>query len=226
MLSEDNNDNVLRDDDGSVYQPQGPLTFEKVWLMFQETDKKFQETERLMKEQSRETDKKFQETDRMFQETRKEVRETTRSVRSLSKNIGGIGNNLGEVAEEYFRGALKSMKEFAGVKIEFAGNLHKRLQNLEAEYDVVLFGKDTLIVIEAKHKLTRDDVLQFINKSLPAFKPLFPLYSNFRIIGAVAGMTAQKTAIEEAISKGLYVITQSGQKIRLLNPEGFEPKEY
>jgi hypothetical protein len=30
--------------------PDGPLSFEKVWLMFQETDKKFQETDRKFKE--------------------------------------------------------------------------------------------------------------------------------------------------------------------------------
>ena len=45
-------------------------------------------------------------------------------------------------------------------------------------------------------------------KSLPAFKSLFPLYSSFRILGAVAAMTAHKAAIKLFISKGLYEITQ------------------
>ncbi len=213
-----NGENDVNDPAG-VYQPQGPLTFEKVWQMFRETDRKFQDTERVMKEQSKETDRKFRET-------RDEIRETTRSVKSLSKNIGGLNNSIGEVTEEYFLGALKKMKEFARIKIEFGGNLHKQLQNLEAEYDAVLFGKDTLIVVEVKHKLTRDDVLWFINKSLPAFKPLFPIYSNFKVLGAMAGMTTQKTAVKLAISEGLFVITQSDQKISVLNPDGFMPKEF
>ncbi|MGB9702147.1 MAG: hypothetical protein ACPL1A_05385 [Candidatus Kapaibacteriota bacterium] len=38
------------------------LDFEKVWHMFQETDRKFQETA----QQFQETDKKFKETDRLL----------------------------------------------------------------------------------------------------------------------------------------------------------------
>ena len=34
----------------------GPLSFEKVWLMFQETDKRFQETDRILSEKFKETD--------------------------------------------------------------------------------------------------------------------------------------------------------------------------
>ncbi|MFH0967136.1 MAG: hypothetical protein V1862_05585, partial [Methanobacteriota archaeon] len=66
-----------------------PLTFEKVWLMFQETDRKFQETQAALAEQTKETDRKFQETqtalaeqtketDRKFQETQNQIRETSR----------------------------------------------------------------------------------------------------------------------------------------------------
>ncbi len=181
-------------DPPGVYQSQQPLTFEKVWEMFQEADRRLKKTERL--------------------------------VRNISKNIGGIGNNIGEAAEEYFRAALAKKKEFGGVKIESVGRLNKQLKNIGAEYDVVLFGENTLIIVEVKHKLTRDDVLDFINKSLPTFKPLFPEYAGFKVLGAVAGLTAQKTAIKLAISKGLFVITQSGQKTNIINPDGFKPGEF
>ena len=214
MISEDNNGLVVSDDDG-MYQQQQPLTFEKVWLMFQDTDKKFQET-----------DKKFQETDKKFQETREEIRETGRIVRNLSKEVGGIGNNIGEVAEEYFRGALENMKEFGGIKIEHVSHFGRKGKNIQAEYDVVVFGKDTLVVVEVKHKLTRDHVSNFVSESIPKFIVVFPEYSGYKIMGAVAGMTTTKSAVNLAISKGLFVITQSGQKIEFLNPEGFKPKEF
>jgi len=42
----------------------------------------------------------------------------------------------------------------------------------------------------------------------------------------MAGMTTQKTAVKLAISEGLFVITQSDQKISVLNPDGFMPKEF
>ncbi len=54
MTEEDNNGTSNGPDKvnepGGAYQPQKPVTFEKVWLMFRETDKKFEETDREIKE--------------------------------------------------------------------------------------------------------------------------------------------------------------------------------
>lgn len=200
----DNDPDVVNDDPGA-YQYQQPLTFEKVWKMFQET-------KQMMRELSKEADRRFKETERI--------------VRNNSKIIGGIGNNIGEAAEEYFRAALEKKKELAGIKIEHVNHLSRKGKNFEGEYDAVLFGKDTLIVVEVKHKLTREDVLWFINKSLPTFKPLFPEYSDYKVLGAVAAMSAQKTAVKLAMKRGLLVVAQAGQQISLLNPGDFKPQEF
>jgi len=77
-----------------------------------------------------------------------------------------------------------------------------------------------------KHKLTREDVLWFINKSLPTFKPLFPEYAGYKVFGAVAAVSAQKSAIKLAVSRGLLAVAQAGQQISLLNPGDFEPQEF
>ncbi len=211
MLSEDNNDNILRDDDGA-YQPQQPLTFEKVWLMFQETGK-------MMKEQSRETDRKFRET-------REEIRETSRSVKSLSKNIGGIGNNLGEIAEEYFRGAFSNLPEVAGIKIKKVDSMERRVGKLTGQFDIVLLGDNANVVVEVKHKLQQKDVVRFFNKTLPSFKQLYPEHCELKVFAGVAGMAIDDEALTQAIDLGLLVFTQSGQEIHLLNPEGFEPAAF
>jgi len=211
MTLEDNNNNDdpgKVNDPGRVYQPEGPLTFEKVWLMFQETDKKFQATDKKMLK----TDKKIQETDRI--------------VRNISREIGGIGNNLGEVSEEYFRAALANQPQVAGIKIEKVDSLKRQVGKLTGQFDIVLFGGKANIVVEVKHRLQQNDVNRFLNNTLPSFKKLYPEYCKVKIIGAVAGMTATDSAIKLAFEMGLLVFTQSGQKVRLLNPKGFEPKEY
>ncbi len=205
MVSEDNNDNIVSDADGSIYQTRQPLTFDKVWLMFQET-------ERLMQHQSREAEKRFKETERL--------------VRDVTKNIGGLNNSVGEVAEEYFLRALEKLPEVAGVKILRVGKLYGQTKELQREYDVVLFGRNTLIAVEVKHKLETKDVIAYCEKSLPVLKQLFPEYAAYRVIGGVAGMTAKKGAVKLAIENGLLVFTQTGQKLWLRNPEGFEPKEF
>ncbi len=205
MTEEENNGTSIGPDEvnepGGAWQPQKPLTFEKVWLMFRETDKKLEETD-------------------------KEIKETQRIVRDLSKNIGGLGNNIGKATDEYFFAALDKMEVLAGVRIEYVGKLKKRKENLQGEYDAVVFGKDTLIVVEIKHRLDSEDVSDFYNNSLPAFRKLFPEYADRKILGAVAGMTVEKSAMKLANSTGLLVLTPSGQKISVLNPKGFQPKSF
>ncbi|MDR2054235.1 MAG: hypothetical protein LBP80_12555, partial [Treponema sp.] len=67
------------------------LSFEKVWTMFQETDKKFKET-----------DKKIQETDRQIKETTKQMRETDRLLRQNQKMMSDLGRKFGTVIEHMF----------------------------------------------------------------------------------------------------------------------------
>ena len=229
MISENNdtgNDKGQVNEPDGVYQPTGPLNFEKVWLMFQETDKKFRETDRKYQD----TDRKFQDTERVMKEQSIEAdrrfMETDRIVREITREVGGIGNNLGEVAEKYFFSALENIPEVAGVKIEQVGKLNKKTRDLQRQYDVVLFGQDTLIVVEVKHKLETKDIVAYCEKSLPVLKQLFPEYARYKIIGAVAGMTATDVAVELAFNMGLLVFTQSGQEIQLLNPDDFQPKQY
>ena len=59
------------------YQPTSePINFEKVWAMFQETDRKFQET-----------DHKFQDTDKQIKETGRELNETMKATDKQKKNL-------------------------------------------------------------------------------------------------------------------------------------------
>ncbi|MDR1024652.1 MAG: hypothetical protein LBL56_02920, partial [Treponema sp.] len=68
------------------------LTFEKVWTMFQETDRQIQEL-------SREADRRQVELNRLQAETSQHIKE-------LSKNIGGVNNAFGRWAEEMISAKL------------------------------------------------------------------------------------------------------------------------
>ncbi len=188
-------------DTGNVYQPEGPPSFEKVWLMFQESDKKWQET-----------DKRFRKTERI--------------VRDVSKNIGGLNNTVGEVAEAYFRGAFSKLGELSGVKVKAVDSLQRTVGKLTGQFDIVVFGDTSNILVEVKHKLREKDVIHFCKKTFPTFKRLYPEHCNQKLFGAVAGMSIDDEALTQALDHGLLVFTQSGQTIELLNPEGFEPKEF
>lgn len=215
MLSDQDNNKV--NEPAGAYQP--PLTFEKVWLMFQETKSRIRETDDQIRERFRETDKQFKETDRRF-------RKTEELVKRLSKHLGGLGMNAGEVAEDYFRGALENMTELAGIPIKQVESFRRKRGKLEGQYDVVLVSNNTVVVVEVKHKLHSTDVLRFHDLKLPVFKVLYPEYAEHKVIGAVAGMAIAEDATEKAMEIGFLLLTQTGQKIQVLNPKGFEPKVF
>ncbi|MEF8811102.1 MAG: hypothetical protein V5A47_09285 [Bacteroidales bacterium] len=178
-----------------------PLTFEKVWQMFQETD-------------------------RMFKETGKKFEETDRKIDRLAKLYGGVSENSRDVAEEFFRRGLEARDALFGIPYDQVARLEKRTRQLQGEYDIVLYNGEYMIVIEVKYKLHPDDVEDFLNRKLPAFKPLFPEYSDQKLIGAVAGMSVPADSYETAEKNGLLVLTQSGENISVMNPRDFVLKEF
>lgn len=55
-------------------------------------------------------------------------------------------------------------------------------------------------------------------------KRLMPAYRNYRLHGAVAGMTLDAEAIALAEREGLWVLGQSGETVEVKNRPGFEPR--
>ncbi|MCF8303189.1 MAG: hypothetical protein K9I94_07945 [Bacteroidales bacterium] len=185
-----------------------PLTFEKVWQMFRETDKMFKET-----------DKKMQETD-------KQLKETDRKLDRLAKLYGGVSENSRDVAEEFFRRGLEKRTSIFGIEYDKVSQLARTSRKLQGEYDIVLHNSEVIVVIEVKYKVHPDDVEDFIDRKLPNFKPLFKEYSDKEIIGGIAGMSIPKTSYDLAAKHGLLVLTQSGENITVINPKDFQPKKY
>ena len=97
---------------------------------------------------------------------------------------------------------------------------------LQGEYDIVLHNGGYAIVIEVKYKVHPDDVLDFVNRKLVNFKPLFPEYASKKTLGAVAGMSVPTESYRLAAKHGLLVLTQSGENLSVMNPEGFRWKEF
>ena len=183
--------------------PNQELTFEKVWLMFQETDKKFKDT-----------DRKFQETDRKFQEVQNE--------------LGGIGKSNGAVAEEFFFSGLSNNMKVGNFEFDYIDrNLKRkhRKNNLEAQYDIILYNEYKVLIVEVKYNFREKFLRDFYETGLKKFKTLFPQYKNYKIYGAVAGMTFEDNVIQEAENYGFFVLTQNNDNIKILNSEKFKPNE-
>ena len=183
------------------------LTFEKVWLMFQEM--------------SKETNNKFQETDKKF-------RQTDRKFQEIQNELGGIGKSNGAIAEEFFFSGLSNTMKVGNFEFEYIDrNLKRKLKKngLEAQYDIILYNKYKVLIVEVKYNFKEKFLRDFYEGGLKKFRTLFPQYQKYKIYGAIAGMTFEDNVIQEAENYGFFVLSQNNENIKIMNSGSFEPNE-
>ena len=164
------------------------------------------------RQESKERSKKLDED---LAKSRKEFDEI---IKKLSEQIGGIGNNNGDVAEEFFYNGLANKMSIGKFRFDSIGKRVKEKRgNVEDEFDIILRNSNTVVITEVKYKFHPDDVGKLLSKKIPNFKKLFPNYKNFKIYGAIAALSLPDDTKNIAIEKGFFVLTQSGENIKLVN---------
>lgn len=178
------------------------LTFEKVWLMFKDTDTR-------IKELSQETDARME---KLNQETNKKISE--------------LGDKWGRFVEGVVEPSMVRLFNERGITIqETAQRLKKRIDGESIEVDLLGINGEEVVVVEVKSRLTVEDVRDHLYR-LENFKRFFPRYADNRLIGAVAGMVIVEEADKFAYRQGLFVIKPSGDTAQLLKDVEFQPKHW
>jgi hypothetical protein len=237
-------------------QPEMGLTFEKVWAMFQESDRRMQrlseETAQQMREtaqQMRETDQKIQETaqqmrktDQKIQETAQQMRETDQKMREMNeetnrkmketdKQIGALGNRFGELAEHLVAPGIAEKFNALGFHFnDISAGLREIIldkgRQIVAEFDILLENGESSIAVEVKSKPSQRDVQDHIRRLEILRRHKDTLGDKRKIYGALAGAVMSSNVKTAALKAGLYVITQTGDTVKIDVPEGFAPKTW
>jgi hypothetical protein len=177
--------------------PEMGLTFEKVWAMFQETDRKFQET-----------DRKFQETDR--------------KISRLGGRLGEIIEHLvaSNILEKF--NALGYSFGKTGLNVKFVDSAKVPL----AEIDILLEDGDSVLAVEVKSRLNIDDVRDHIQRMEKLRRYADEHEDHRRLVAAVAGAIIDEGVKPFALKNGFYVIEQTGDTVKIDVPEGFVPRAW
>ena len=174
------------------------LDFDKVWLMFQETDKKFQET-----------DKQFKKTDK--------------KLRDLEKLFTG---HWGRLMESLVEGDLVKLLNERGILVNLLYNRVRGIYvDRQFEFDIIAENGDEIVFVEVKTTLKTDDVKDFI-EDLKLFKKMRPKYKDNKVIGTVAYLTDEGDASRMAQNKGLFVIQATGSSASIINRIDFQPRAW
>ena len=184
----------------TVDYPRG-LTFEKVWAMFQETDRKME---------------------KLNQETREQMKETDRK-------IGELGNRFGELAEHLVAPNINEKFNELGFTFEQLSQnvkISDASKQCIAEIDLLLENGDTVLAVEIKAKPLQKDVNEHV-KRLKILRHRADLRKDTRKFqGAIAGAIMNEAVRTYAHKTGFYVIEQTGDTVKITIPKGFKPKEW
>jgi len=176
-----------------------------------------------IKELFKETDKKFKQTDKKFD---KYVEESRIQMQEMRKELGGIGNTQGKVTEDFFYSALENLMEVNNLKFDYIDrNTKRKRKNTVAEYDIILYNKYKVMIIEVKYVFRKRNLKQ-LKENISKFKTLYPEYKDYKKYGAIAAMTFEDDVINEAKDYGFLILTQNNKEIKILNEKNFEAKEY
>ncbi|MGH7596801.1 MAG: DUF3782 domain-containing protein [bacterium] len=184
--------------------------------------------------------KGFKETDARLAEHRRELEEQLKEQRhesderiermhqKLTKELNGVTDSLGRFSEQTVFPAIKRLFRERGIRLNlFYSNLEARdLDGDNMETDVVGTGPKCAVVIEVKLRLRQTDVKEFLEKKLPRFFDFFPGFRRPILYGGVAGMSIDKDVERFAYKKGLFVISQTGDNVQILNDKKFRPRSF
>jgi hypothetical protein len=220
-----------------THEPQMGLTFEKVWAMFQETDRKMreshQETERVIQKLSvriEETSREVEKTSREVEKTSKEIEKTSREVEKASRIVGSLGNKFGELAEHLVAPNIAEKFNALGYSFTYTAT-HTKFRDdgngqIMAEVDVMLNNRDFVMAVEVKAQPTEEHVREHVQR-MEVLRRYADAHGDGRKhIGAIAGAIMNEQVKRCAIKSGFYVIEQSGDTVKIDAPEGFKPKEW
>mgnify|MGYP000458341818 CR=1 FL=1 len=213
-------------DKNVAQEPQVPygseaLSFEKVWLMFQETDRfltdKFAETDRQFKESDRFLTEKFVETDKQF-------KETDRRLKNLNELFT---SHWGKLMEALITPSCLKLFKDRGIDIKRTySNVEIESEELSGEFDIVLANGTQVVIVEVKTTFRAVFVDEFLEK-MQRIREFLPEHANKTIYGAIAAIKYDENSDRYAYRKGLFVIKNSGEGLlKIANSKKFEPVEF
>ncbi|MBF0127395.1 MAG: DUF3782 domain-containing protein [Magnetococcales bacterium] len=187
----------------------------------EETAHQMKETERQMKE----TDRQMKETERQMKETDRKMEETDRKLKENTRVGDNLTGKWGWFLEWLVAPACERVFAERGVPVH---EVHQRVRKRTTdgrtlEVDILVVNENTVVLVEVKSSLGVPDVRRHL-KRLARFKEFFPRYGDCRVMGAVIGIDTEERAEEFARNEGLFVLTHSGEDIRIANPAGFVPR--
>ncbi|KAK3605013.1 hypothetical protein CHS0354_000678 [Potamilus streckersoni] len=137
-------------------------------------------------------------------------------IRKTESMMNRFGFNVGSGVEEYFYNTLKSRMSVANIQFEYCErNLKGRNESGEDdEFDIVMKNGTKGVLVECKHRVRKEDVSKMQERKINNFRQSFPGDAKLEMYIALAGISFEPKAEEEAKRAGMILLKQVGERAR------------
>ena len=172
------------------------------------------------------------ETDRRIKETDRQIKGVLKSIKAMGRQLGGQGNRLGKIIEALVISPkiltiLNQRDDLSAPVVAFSSNVEREYNGgKKCEFDGIALGEGVVVVIEAKAKLTTEDIRDFYERLSKKFKEAYPEYRGRNVYGAVAAIRVDDQCKKFAIRRRLIVIEANPLEVKILNRRGFKLTDF
>jgi len=214
------------------------LTFEKVWAMFQETELQIKELRNEMYRITQEIDRINKKRPEYTTETSPQIEdeetlddEESRWVEEINEEIyKKYSNDFGNLSDYLVKPFIERKFSKLGFNwICSRKNYSVRDPENSDDYisiDIMLEDKETAIAINIKEKVDKADVDEHIKRMEILRRDADKRQCKRKYRGAIAAVEIDEAVREYMLQKGLYMLKQTGETIKIDIPEGFVPREF
>jgi hypothetical protein len=226
---------------GKMTAPAETLSFEKVWLMFQESSREFkeykermEEADRKYREEKEEADRKSQEETRELKASMKEtdrlMQENARRMKETDRKMGELSNRFGELAEHLVAPGVKEKFNALGFTFDKCSK-NVSIADAQDEYsgaeiDILLENGDVAIAVEVKSRALEKDVTRHLQR-MEVLRRWADRHNDKRVfLGAMASAIMPNEMRKYIQKAGLYAIEQTGDTVAINVPDNFVPRKW
>lgn len=185
----------------------------------EEIDKILESIKELRNSQ-KETSLQIKELKEISKKNSEEVKKTSDELRKLGFLTRKFLKNYGDSTEELFFRSLEEKMQLGNVKFD---TIKRNLQNdpNSYEFDIVLVNGKYIGLIEIKSGLNSKYIKDMKEKKISTFREEFPEYANHTLLFGFASLITTDDMIEEATKNNIFLLTQKGNSIEIVNQEMF-----
>ncbi len=167
------------------------------------------------------TDAQLAKTDAQLAKTDAQLAKTDARLEKVAKILGNIGISNGDFAEELFFNSLYANPFLGGLRYDSVERnvSNRRRHRDEGEYDIVMYNGDTVALIEVKYKAHTNDIAKLLKNEPQSFRKTFTEYKDYKFYLGLASTVTYDKLITEAREAGIFLLTQRGQHIEVVNEE-------